>query len=312
MIPLTKEEEKMHNKQKVCYVCKKGFSTDDSNKSYFTVKDHCHYTGKHRDAAHSICNLRYKTPKEIPVVFHSGSSYDYHFIVKELTKKLQGQFECLGENAEKYMTFSVTIKIELDNSKSITYKIKFIDIFRFMSSSLSNLVDNLSEELHNNRCTDCKSCLDYMSVDEQLIFRCFECKKNFKKNFNNELIKRFANIYEFCNKDISKFILILRKGIYLYEYMDSWERFDETSLHDEEAVYSSLNMENITVVNYKHAKRVFKNLNKKNLGDYDDLSVRGSLLLADVFENFRNKCIEIYELDPAHFLSAPELAWQTC
>ena len=94
--------------------------------------------------------------------------------------------------------------------------------------------------------------------------------------------------------------------------MDSWERFDETSLRDEEAVYSSLNMENITVVNYKHAKRVFKNLNKKNLGDYDDLSVRGSLLLADVFENFRNKCIEIYELDPAHFLSAPELAWQTC
>ena len=71
-------------------------------------------------------------------------------------------------------------------------------------------------------------------------------------------------------------------------------------------------MENITVVNYKHAKRVFKNLNKKNLGDYDDLYVQGSLLLADVFENFRNKCIEIYELDPAHFLSAPELAWQTC
>ena len=84
--------------------------------------------------------------------------------------------------------------------------------------------------------------------------------------------------------------------------MDSWERFDETSLPDKEAFYSSLNMEDITDVDYRHAKRVFKNLNNKNLGDYHDLHVQSAtLLLADVFENFRNKCIEIYELDPAHF-----------
>ena len=90
--------------------------------------------------------------------------------------------------------------------------------------------------------------------------------------------------------------------------MDSWERFDEKSLPDKEAFYSSLNMENITDVDYRHAKRVFKNLNK-NLGHYHDLSVQSdTLLLADVFENFRNKCIEIYELDPAHFLSATGLA----
>ena len=96
-----------------------------------------------------------------------------------------------------------------------------------MSSSLSNLVDNLSEGLYYDKCTDCKSCLDYMSVNEQLIFRCFQCKKNYKKDFNKELIKRFANIYQFCNKYINKFILLLRKGVYPYEYMDSWERFDE-------------------------------------------------------------------------------------
>ena len=62
-----------------------------------------------------------------------------------------------------------------------------------------------------------------------MIFRCFECKKKYKKKFNKELIKRFANIYEFCNKDINKSILLLRKGAYRYEYMDSWEKFDETS-----------------------------------------------------------------------------------
>ena len=77
--------------------------------------------------------------------------------------------------------------------------------------------------------------------------------------------------------------------------------------------YSSLNMEDITYVDYRHAKKVFKNFNNKNLGDYHDLYVQSdTLLLADIFENFRNKCIEIYELDPAHFLSAPGLAWQAC
>ena len=107
--------------------------------------------------------------------------------------------------------------------------------------------------------------------------------------------------------------MLLRKGVYPYEYMDSWERFDGTSLPDKEAFYSSLNTEDITDVDYRHAKRVFKNLNNKNLGDYHDLYVQSdTLLFKDVFENFRNKFIEIYELDPAHFLSAPGLAWQVC
>ena len=95
--------------------------------------------------------------------------------------------------------------------------------------------------------------------------------------------------------------------------MDSLERFDEISLPNKEAFYSSLNMEDITDVHHRHAKRVFKNLYNKDLGDYHDLYVQSdTLLLADVSENFRNKCIEMYELDPAHFLSAPGLAWQAC
>ena len=191
---------------------------------------------------------------------------------------------------------------------------KFIDSFKFISRSLSNLVDNLSEGHHSGKCTDYKSSHDYMPVkDDQLIFRCFECKRNYKEDFNKELIKRFKNIYEFCNKDINKVILLLRKGVYPYEYMDSLERFDETSLPDKEAFYSNLNMENITDVDYRHVKRAFKEFNNKHLGNYHDLYVQSdTLLLADVFENFRNKCIEMYELDPAHFLSATGLAWQAC
>ena len=125
-----------------------------------------------------------------------------------------------------------------------------------------------------------------ITKNDQLIFGCFECKKNYKK----DLIKRFANIYEFCNEDINKFILLLRKGVYPYEYMGSWEKSDETSLPDKEAFYSSLNMEDVTDADHRHTKRVFKKLNNKNLGDYHDLYVQtDTLVLADVFENFRNK-----------------------
>ena len=201
-----------------------------------------------------------------------------------------------------------------DKIMIISYKMKFIDSFRFMSSSLSCIVDNLSEELHSDKCTDRKSFLDYMTTkDEHLIFRCFDCKKNYKKDFNKELIKRFADIYEFCHEDTNQFILMLRKGVYPYEYIDSWGRFNEISLPDKEPFYSSLNMEDITDIDHRHAKRVFKSLNNKNLGDYHDLYVQGdTLLLADVFGNFRNMCIKLYEIDPANFLSASELAWQAC
>ena len=104
--------------------------------------------------------------------------------------------------------------------------------------------------------------------------------------------------------------MLLRKGVYSYEYIDSWERFDETSLPDKKAFYSELYLEDITNKDYAHAQRVFEELKLKNLGNHHDLYVQSDiLLLADVFENFRNKCIEMYELDPTRFLSTPGLAW---
>ena len=222
----------------------------------------------------------------------------------------------MGENTEKYITFSLPIKKKItkkdkdgnDKITKISYKIKFIDSFRFMSNLLSNLADNLSEELHSDKCTDCKSCLHYLSIkDNELIFRCFGRKKNYNKDFNKELTKRFANTYEFCNKDLDKFILLLRKSVYVYKYMDNWERFDETSLPNKE------DLEDITDADYRNANKVFKECKLKHLGEYDDLYAQSdTLLLADVFENFRNMCIEVYELEPAPFLSAPGLAWQAC
>ena len=279
-------------------------------KKHHKVRDHCHYTGNYRGAAHNIRNLRYKIPKEIPIVFHNGSTYDYHFIIKELVQESDGNFECLGENTEKYITFSVLIKKKIENKDiEITY-----NSFRFMATSLSKLVDNLTEDIHYDKCVDCKSDLTYMKVmDETLIFRCFNCKKNYKKEINNELIKRFASTYKFSNNDLNKFVMLLRKGVYPYEYMDGWDKFNETSIPSKESFYSKLTMENISETDYRHANNVFKTLKRNNLGDFHDLYVQSdTLLLADVFENFRKACIKTYELDPAHFISLPELAWQAC
>ena len=128
-----------------------------------------------------------------------------------------------------------------------------------------------------------------------------------------ELIKTFPNTYKFSNGDLNKFYLLLRKVVYPYEYMDSWERFNETELPDKESFYSELNKEGITDEDYAHAQKVWKEFNIKNLGEYNDLYVQSdTLLLADVFENFRDRCIEKYELNPAHFLSASGLVWKAC
>ena len=127
-------------------------------------------------------------------------------------------------------------------------------------------------------------------------------------------MKKFKNTYSFYNNDttepssserINKFVLLLRKGVYPYEYVDNWERFSEVSLPSKKDFYSNLNMEDISDIDYRHANNVCKRFKLENLGDYDDLYVKSdTLLLADIFNNFRDMCIKEYELDPTHFLSS--------
>ena len=116
-----------------------------------------------------------------------------------------------------------------------------------------------------------------------------------------------------CNADLNKFFLLLRKCIYPYKYIDSCETFDENTIPPREAYISKLNLENIADKDYEHVKKVWQLSEIKNLGEYHDLYVQcDTFLLADVFENFRNKCIKVYRLGPAHFLFPPGLAWQAC
>ena len=166
--PLTDDENKYYEEQKECYIFQKGFCFDKNQKVKFKlykkVRDHCNFTEKFRGAAHCICNLNCKVPQEIPVKIHNVSKYDYHFIIKELAEELKGEFECLGEDTEKYISFSVPIKKEHNNGETITYKIKFIDRWRFMPSKLSNLVDNLSEI--NNK--DSKTCIEKKKLNQNV------------------------------------------------------------------------------------------------------------------------------------------------
>ena len=224
-------------------------------------------------------------------------------MLNQLAIEFKGELNYIGDNMEKYITFSVPIKKEVINNngdkKIITYKLKFIDSFRFMHSSLSKLVDNMSGNFNS---IECKSCTENN--------RCGECEKSI-----DELTEKFPGIYQLCNGDLDKFALLLRKGVYPYEYMDSWEKSDENTLPPKEAFYSNFNifysnLEDISDEDYTHAQKVWNAFKIKNLDENHDLYVQSdTFLLSDVFENFRNMCLNIYELDPTYFVSLLGLAW---
>ena len=109
LFPLTSDEQAKHKRSKICHICDEKFINDKGDKQYNNYKkvvEHCHYTGKYRGAAHSICNLRYQEQREIPVVLHNGSNYDFHLIIEELAEEFRTDMKCLGENTEKYISFS--------------------------------------------------------------------------------------------------------------------------------------------------------------------------------------------------------------
>ena len=145
MIPLTKEENNIYNKKKTCHKCKEKFRLDkDDYINKKKVKDHCH----------NICNLKYKSPKEIPIIIFNAS-YDTHFMIYQLAAEFKGELNCIGDNMEKYITFSVPIKKEFindGNKKTITCKLKLIDSYRFMQASLSELADNMSGIFNTMEC----------------------------------------------------------------------------------------------------------------------------------------------------------------
>ena len=129
MIPVAYEENKYYTKQEPCHICEEKFCIDkgdENHKNKRKIKDHCHYTGKFRGAAHSKCNLNFKVPKDIPIII-DNASYGTNFIINQLAEDFKGERNFMEENMEKYITFSAAIKKECDNGKTITHKLRFVD-----------------------------------------------------------------------------------------------------------------------------------------------------------------------------------------
>ena len=268
MMKLSPNELKQFDEATKCWICNEEFDDTGDEK----VKDHCHYTGRFRGAAHNSCNLNYKKSKFIPVVFHNLSGYDSHLFIKNLGFT-DGTIDCIPNNDEKYISFTKNTVVgsytdKKGKNKSIKHKIRFIDSYKFMNDSLESLINNLPDDGFNN----------------------------LERYYKGE-----------------KLSLVKQKGFYPYEYMNSLERFKENKIPPKEAFYSRLTGEGISDEGYERVEKVWKVFSMKTLQDYHDLyNITDVLLLADVFENFRNVCMENYKLDPAHYFTAPGLAWDAC
>ena len=260
---ITEEEEEEFKQASNCWICRKKLNLEDR------VRDHCHYTGRYRGAAHNTCNLKYSKPNNISVFFHNLTGYDSHLFIKKLGVT-EGNIDCIPNNEENYISFSKTIiageyKNKRGETKNKYFKIIFKDSMKFMASSMEALVNNLPKDAF----------------------------KNLEKYFTPEQIK-----------------LLKQKGFFPYDYMDNIEKLKDPKPPPQKAFYSKLTGKGIDKNNYVHVLNVWKTWKMKTLKDYLKLYNESDvLLLADVFENFRDLCLKNYGLDPVHYYTAPGLAW---
>ena len=270
------EDQKDYKSATKCHICEKKLFRDKVTKKILKVRDHCHFTGEYRGAAHNECNLNCKKPLILPVIFHNLQGCDSHLFIKQLAK-VSGVLSTIPSTEEKYISFSKSITVDQYYSKNMgkllpkKFEIRFIDSFKFLQLSLSKLVENL---VKNKNPSD------------------------------------FKNLTKVIKNNSS---LLTRKGVYPYDYVTSINKLKETKLPSKEAFYSKLLDQEISDEDYQHAIKVWNTFNCQTLQDYHDLYLKTDvLLLADVFENFRKTCLKHYKLDPCHYYTAPGLAWDAC
>ena len=240
-----------------------------------SVRDHCHLTGRYRGAAHNECNLAFRMPKFYPVFFHNLSGYDTHMFIKDIADT-PGEIKCIAKTEENYISFSKTI---------------VVDSFVKWDKETGNY-----EEIRVRREIRFLDSFKFMA---------------------SSLEKLVSNLYSFpqlerCFKG-EQLELVKRKGVYPYDYMDGFEKLSETCLPPIECWYSRLNDSHVSQKDYNHASKVWETFEMKTMRDYHDLYCKTDvLLLADVFERFRDVCQRHYKLDPVWYYTAPGLAWDAC
>ena len=219
--------------------------------------------------------MKYKIPDHIPIVFHNLSGYDAHLFIKELGRRFnKNDIGVIAENKEKYISFNVKINVKLAG-------VKYKDGTEVCKNIQLRFIDS---------CRFMASSLGKLA-----------------SNMEDDQCKHLREFY----KEEEVFRLMRRKGVYPYEYMDGWKKFEETSLLSKDAFYSRFNMKDISDHDHEHAQQIWNIIEKKTLGCYHNTYLKTDvLLLADVFETFRNTCLKHYKLDPAYFYTTPGLAWQ--
>ena len=269
---MTEKDKIDYKKATICHICERGIPKEGDDPRFKKVRDHCHLTGKFRGAAHNKCNLEYRLPKFYPVIFHNLSGYDSHLFIKNLGKS-EGKIDCIPNNEEKYISFSKHILVDKFINKKGEEK-EVIREIRFIDS------------------------FKFMATSLDSLVN----------NLPKESFKNLTEFYEGEQLDIIK-----RKGVFPYDWFDSFNRLSADRLPPKESFHSILNDSGISEEDYQHAQNVWETFKMKTMRDYHDLYLKSDvLLLSDVFENFRDVCLDNYRLDPMFYYTAPGLAWDAC
>ena len=260
---ITEEEQEQFNQASDCWICKKKLNIQDR------VRDHCHFTGRYRGAAHNKCNLKYSKPNNISVFFHNLSGYDSHLIIKKLNVT-EGYIDCIPNNEERYISFSKTIKTgEYINKRGETknkyFKIIFKDSMKFMGLSKEALVGNLPSDGFKN--LEKYFSPEKVKLLKQKGFFPYDYMDKLEKLKDNKPPPQKAFYSKLSGKEINK-------SCYGH-VLNVWKTWKMKTFKDYLKLY--------------------------NISDV--------LLLTDVFENFRDICHKNYGLDPVHYYTAPGLAW---
>lgn len=252
---LTDEQEAAFQAAERCWLCQKQFEDDDVR-----VRDHDHYTGAYRGAAHNECNVNCKTRQEISVFAHNAANYDLHALACELSRldpKVHGEPQLVPLNHEKYISLRI--------GKGT--KLNFKDSTQFLMASLDKLVNTVTA---------------------------------------NDAADHFVVTQDMADRMGVPLELFTKKGIYPYEYMNHFDRFDETELPPKEAFFSKLTDSGIDDEEYEHAQKVWKDCGCETMGDYHDMYLELDVcLLADVFQHFRNIFYDAHGLDPYRYITIP-------
>jgi hypothetical protein len=283
-LSLSEEQEKIYEESTKCYFCEKPFITsekDEMYKYFQKVKHHNHFIKENNfiGASHKSCNLKAKKPLFIPVVFHNGGKFDSKFIIRAIISVLQEEkYRVKRDEVSESKDFLIKNQFTFTSRNRtaenvISFSIgiyRFIDSIKFLPASLEKLIESSK-------------------------------KSNIKFKYIQKFMKQ---IYPEIKEE--QLNLLFQKGEYPYEYVDSVNKFSETSLPPIEAFFSSLRNRSITIEQYQHAQNVWNSFNCKTFLDYHKLYLYIDVLgLADVFETFRKTFINDFKLDPINFISLP-------